>query len=40
MLTRNFHDWLCDKVELKDTELNVFIYAYKCGEKYYYNELY
>ena len=40
MLTRNFHDQLCDKVELKDTELNVFIYAYECGEKYYYNELY
>lgn len=40
MLTRNFHDQLFDKVELNDTELNVFISAYESGEKYYYDGLY
>ena len=29
MLTRNFHDQLCDKVEFNDSELNVFISAYE-----------
>lgn len=40
MLTRNFHDQLCDKVELNDSELNVFISAYECGKNNYYDGQY
>lgn len=39
LLTRNFHDQLCEKVELNGEELIVYISAYECGDKYYHDGL-
>ena len=35
LLTRNFHDQMCEKVEFVNNELTVYISAYECGDKYY-----
>lgn len=37
LLTRNFHDQLCEKVILNNNILSVYIHTFELGDKYYYD---
>lgn len=37
LLTRNFHDQLCEKVVLDNNILSIYIYAFECGDKYFFD---
>lgn len=39
LLTRNFHDQLFEKIEIKGVDLITYIASYECGTKYFYDGL-